>query len=134
MSTCSSSGCRADQVLVRLTYKVSYGDLDVALFRIVKDDTTGEMKPQRVVADLTAVDNACLEAPSLPTGRVLRCGARDELAGKTVDVFDEQLQHSRLRRAVFRPSRASPKDGGVVSARFPLPLPTNDAEEVRFRR
>ena len=57
------------KVLVRLTYKVSYGDLDVALFRIVKDDTTGEMKPQRVVADLTAVDNACLEAPSLPTGQ-----------------------------------------------------------------
>jgi len=56
------------KVLVRLTYKVSYGDLDVALFRIVKDDTTGEMKPQRVVADLTAVDNACLEAPNLPAG------------------------------------------------------------------
>jgi len=56
------------KVMVRLTYKVSYGDLDVALFRIMKDDVTGAMIPQRVVADLTAVDNGCLEAPNLPAG------------------------------------------------------------------
>lgn len=53
------------KVIVRLTYKVSYGDLDVALFRLAKDEATGELKPQRVLADLTAVDNGCLEAPNL---------------------------------------------------------------------
>lgn len=57
------------KVMVRLTYKVVNGDLDVALFRMAKDDGTGELRPQRVLADLTAVDNACLEAPNLqPTG------------------------------------------------------------------
>ena len=53
------------KVMVRVTYKVSYGDLDVALFRMAKDDS-GVDRPQRVVADLTAVDNGCLEAPNLP--------------------------------------------------------------------
>ncbi|HMU40791.1 MAG TPA: hypothetical protein PKE31_17410 [Pseudomonadota bacterium] len=54
------------KVLVRLTYKVSNGDLDVGLFRMAKDDATGELKPQRVLTDLTPVDNACLEASNLP--------------------------------------------------------------------
>jgi hypothetical protein len=56
------------KVIIELKYKVTYGDLDVGLFRMVKDPDTGVEKPQRVLADLTAKDDACIEANNLMAG------------------------------------------------------------------
>ena len=44
------------------------GDLDIALFRIAKDPDTNLDTPQRVLADVTAVENACIEANNLMPG------------------------------------------------------------------
>lgn len=55
------------KVIAEVKYKVGFGDLDVAIFREMVDEETG--RPQRVLGDLTAVDNACIEINNLPAGR-----------------------------------------------------------------
>ena len=58
----------AAKVLVEVKYPVAFGDLDVALFRMAKDAETMLDTPQRVLTDLTAAENACIEANNLMPG------------------------------------------------------------------
>lgn len=58
----------AAKVIAEVKYQVMFGDLDVALFQMAKNPDTGADQPQRIQADLTATDNACIEANSLMPG------------------------------------------------------------------
>lgn len=54
------------KIIVELKYKVSFGDLDVAVFRDVIDAETQMHTYQRVGADITAAENACFEQTLQP--------------------------------------------------------------------
>lgn len=56
------------KVIAEVKYNVAFGDLDAALFLLAKNSDTGVDTPQRVLADLTAVSNACIEANNLMPG------------------------------------------------------------------
>jgi len=102
------------KVMVRITYKVTYGDLDVALFRMAKDDT-GVDRPQRVVADLTAVDNGCLEIPNLPAGGPYYVVVRGTNSPEKPSKYSMNLYNIRVY-GVSTPagdSCTAKKDGGV---------------------
>jgi hypothetical protein len=58
----------AAKVMVEVKYKVAFGDLDVAIFRLAKDPDTMMDTPQRVFSDVTAQENACIEANNLQPG------------------------------------------------------------------
>ena len=58
----------AAKVIIQAAYPVAFGDLDVALFLMAQDPDTMIDTPQRVLTDLTAVDNACIEANNLMPG------------------------------------------------------------------
>ena len=56
------------KVIAEVKYNVAFGDLDAALFLLAKNPDTGADQPQRVLADLTATSNACIEANNLMPG------------------------------------------------------------------
>jgi len=56
------------KVIAEVKYSVAFGDLDAALFVLAKNPDTGADQPQRVLADLTATNNACIEANNLMPG------------------------------------------------------------------
>lgn len=56
------------KVIVEVKYRLMNGDLDVGLFRLNKNADTGKDEPQLVLSDMTAAENACIEANNLPTG------------------------------------------------------------------
>jgi hypothetical protein len=56
------------KVIAEVRYQVTFGDLDVALFRMAKDPDTMMDMPQRVLTDLTANNNGCIEANNLMAG------------------------------------------------------------------
>lgn len=56
------------KVVVEVKHRVMNGDLDVGLFRLNKNTDTGKDEPQLISSDMTAVENACVEANNLPAG------------------------------------------------------------------
>ncbi|MCS6912053.1 MAG: hypothetical protein NZ890_02310 [Myxococcota bacterium] len=60
-------GNTAVKVVIEVKYQVSFGDLDVGLFREMITDTR-EKIPQRLMQDVTAQNDACIVANSLSPG------------------------------------------------------------------
>lgn len=56
------------KVIAEIKYRVINGDLDLGLFKEVVNPDTMQKQPVKVLADLTAVDNGCIEANNLQPG------------------------------------------------------------------
>jgi hypothetical protein len=102
----------ATKVIAEIKYAVMYGDLDVALFLMAKDPDTGADTPQRIMADLSATDNGCIEASNLMPGTyyvVVRGTTTPEKPG----IYSMNNYSIRVYTTTMGASCAAKKDGGM---------------------
>ena len=95
-----------------MRYQVAFGDLDVALFQMAKDPDTMISAPQRVLADLTATNNACIEANNLQPGTSYYVVVRGTNSVASPNVYSMNNYVLRVYTTAGSGSCAK-KDGGI---------------------